>query len=118
MQGEDDGVLLQQLWQTDSDGRAALSKLRTCRGRSIRWRKRRASFRVTTAPGAFAYNAGTWTPGWIVATGDLNGDGHADVLLYDPETGQAVRCLTTKPGQFQYVSESWLRGIGITGPVR
>jgi hypothetical protein len=37
---------------------------------------------------------GVWEAGWSIASGDLDGDGRDDLLLYNPETGQVVRRLS------------------------
>ncbi len=58
---------------------------------------------------------GEWTPGWTAATGDLDGDGRTDVVLYDPLSGSGYRFLTVNPGVFEYRPESWRAGATLIG---
>jgi hypothetical protein len=46
---------------------------------------------------SYAETAGQWTTGWHVATGDLNGDGRSDVVVYDPASGISFRCFMAAP---------------------
>jgi hypothetical protein len=58
---------------------------------------------------------GQWTLGWHAATGDLNGDGRSDVLLYDPLSGLGFRFHTVTPGVFDYRPETWTPGATLIG---
>jgi len=53
-----------------------------------------------------------------VATGDLDGDGRGDVVLYDPVTGLWFECLTVGPGVFTYRTGTWLPGATLIGRPR
>ena len=70
------------------------------------------------SPGRFAVTSSVWTPGWTVATGDVNGDGRGDVVLYDPATGVWFQSVTVGPGVFAYGSGSWLPGATLIGRPR
>jgi hypothetical protein len=41
---------------------------------------------------------GVWWPGWERHVMDLDGDGLSDLFLYDSETGQWFKCLSTASG--------------------
>ncbi len=42
---------------------------------------------LTTTPGTFSCDGGSWGTGWTVTPGDLDGDGNADFLLHRASTG-------------------------------
>ena len=66
-------------------------------------------------PRGVSESKGEWTPGWHAATGDLNGDGRTDVVLYDPLSGLGFRFHTVSPGVFDYRPESWRAGAALIG---
>lgn len=54
--------------------------------------------------------SGTWAPGWQPLILDANGDGRADVFLYNPGNGQWFIALTDPAGNFTYVGDWWAPG--------
>lgn len=63
----------------------------------------------------FTTFAGTWSPGWTIVGGDLNGDRVGDLLLYNPDTGIWFRAFPAGGGQFTYVTASWARHWKVIG---
>jgi hypothetical protein len=63
-------------------------------------------------PVSYSYAGGTWSPGWSVAILDLNGDGLADVFLYNPATGDWYRGTSTGDGtgDFSFSAGRWSPG--------
>jgi len=45
-----------------------------------------------------------------IASGDLDGDGRADLLLYDASTGEWTEALTRESGRFDSLSGQWTPG--------
>ena len=70
---------------------------------------------VGTVP---AVAGGAWTPGLSIATGDVNGDGRGDVVLYDAGTGLWFEGMTVSPGVFAFGSGTWLPGASLVGRPR
>jgi hypothetical protein len=76
----------------------------------------------TTPPGgpaSYNFHGGTWSPGWSVAVLELNGDGRADVFLYDAVSGAWYRGVSSGDGtgDFSFVGGTWSPGWQIH-PVR
>jgi hypothetical protein len=57
---------------------------------------------LSDGDGTFTAHTGTWTPGWQVAVGDLDGNGRDDLFLSDPDTGVWFQSLTDGAGGFSY----------------
>ena len=58
---------------------------------------------------------GVWEPGWSVASGDLDGDGRDDLVLYNPETGELIKRLSRGSTWQDEVSEAWPAGWLMVG---
>jgi hypothetical protein len=65
---------------------------------------------LVNAAGAVKSVSGTWLPRLTITTGDVNGDGRRDVVLYDAKSGASVIALSVAPGRFEYRSGDWTRG--------
>jgi hypothetical protein len=59
--------------------------------------------------------SGVWIPGLMLASGDLDGDGRTDLVVYDPMTGWSGRALRPEPQRFEYQSSQWEPGWTILG---
>jgi hypothetical protein len=64
----------------------------------------------TTEKGTTKVLEGQWQPHLSIATGDLNGDGLADLLLYDAVSGAWQRGIRNKAGSFDFTSGNWAAG--------
>ncbi len=55
-----------------------------------------------------------WEAGWSIASGDLDGDGRDDLVLYNPETGELIKRLsrgsTWQDERFGSVAGPWAHG--------
>jgi hypothetical protein len=54
--------------------------------------------------------SGNWTPHLTIATGDVNGDGRTDLLLYDRATGAWSLGVGRGAGRFAFTSGEWSAG--------
>jgi hypothetical protein len=44
----------------------------------------------------------TWASGFQVTVTDIDADGRADLLLYNPTDGRWFQCITTGLGEFRF----------------
>lgn len=70
-------------------------------------------------PVSYSFTGGTWSPGWSVAVLELNGDGRADVFLYNVDSGAWYRGVSEGDGtgDFGFTGGIWSPGWQIH-PVR
>jgi hypothetical protein len=61
-----------------------------------------------------------WSLGWEIRFTDVNADGRADVVLYDPLTGVWYQARNLVDGGFAYNSGTWASGLTVIvrGPTR
>jgi hypothetical protein len=55
-------------------------------------------------------SGGLWADGWTISSGDFNGDGLRDLLLYNPASGQFFKALNQGNGQFTFFGYFWASG--------
>jgi hypothetical protein len=64
--------------------------------------------------GGFVYAGGqTWPLGWQIHFTDVNGDGRADVVLYDSIRGVWYQARNFVNGAFTYSTGTWAPGLTI-----
>src|SRR4029077_3491653 len=54
--------------------------------------------------------ADTWDVAWDAYPADLNGDGTADLVLYDRQSGQWAQAMNDGAAHFTYTFGTWGRG--------
>jgi hypothetical protein len=97
---------------------AALGDLFSPRGgRDVRYRETRHPstgrwfVMITESNGAMtAYGGVTWASGFQVTVTDIDADGRADLLLYNPADGRWFQCITIAPGEFRFNSGNFGTG--------
>ncbi|HET7697851.1 MAG TPA: VCBS repeat-containing protein [Vicinamibacterales bacterium] len=70
------------------------------------------SLQIANATGFSGADGGVWSAGWVIKSGDFNGDGVSDLFFYDPATGRAFKGLNTG-GSFTFVPFTWGSGWSI-----
>ena len=71
-----------------------------------------SSLQIATATGFAGGGDATLSAGWVIKSGDFNGDGVSDLFFYDPSSGRAFKGLKTGTG-FAYVPFTWSPGWSI-----
>ena len=56
------------------------------------------------------YRSGNWVAGYTAQRAEFNGDGRADVFLYNRATGEWSTAVTQIDGTFAFSSGVWLAG--------
>jgi hypothetical protein len=71
------------------------------------------SLQIGNGSGFTGANGGLWSGGWVIKSGDFNGDGLSDLFFYDPATGRAFKGLASGANNFTFVQFAWGTGWSI-----
>ena len=71
------------------------------------------SLQIGNGSGFTGANGGVWSAGWVIKSGDFNGDGLSDLFYYHPATGRAFKGLNTGGSNFAFVPFTWGTGWSI-----
>ena len=67
-------------------------------------------FVVQFSGASATYRGGTWSSGFTVQRTEFNGDGRADLFLYNPTTGAWSVAVTQADGTFAVTGAMWAAG--------